>query len=71
MDSQHHPGHIMSIYLRLRQEIAAVDQAESNSLSLRFIGVRTFQHDKRIVLMGGISSSAVHRLDALFQSPYL
>ena len=56
---------VMGIHLRLGKEISAVYQTKANGLSLKFICRRTFQHDKWIMLMGGISPAAVHRLDSL------
>ena len=68
VDSQGDPGGVPGVHLHLGEEIAGINQGQADDLAGVLAGSRTAEHDKGVVIVGGVAPGGLHRLDALFQS---
>ena len=71
VDAHCHPRGIPVVHLHLGQKVPGVDQGEAHDLALVLVCAGTAQHNKRIVVVGGVAPCGFHRLDALLQLPDL
>ena len=71
MDPHEESCRIVGVHFCLCEKVPAVDQAETDGLSLKFVGIRPFKYHKRVVVVGRIPSHASHGLDSLLQMPCL
>ena len=65
MNADHQPRYVKIVYIRRREKIPAVNQAETNCFPALFICFRSYQPDKRIELMAAAPPETVHRLKAV------
>ena len=71
INAQGDPGDIPGVHLRLGQEVAGVDEGEADDLALILVRAGAAEHDKGVVVVGGVAPGGLHGLDALLQTPDL
>ena len=67
MDAHRHARDIEGVDLRLREEVAAVDEREADGLALLLVCLRAFEDEERVVDMAGLAAQAADGLDTRAQ----
>ena len=67
MDAHRHARDIEGVDLRLREEVAAVDEREADGLALLLVCLRALEDEERVVDMAGLAAQAADGLDTRAQ----